>query len=363
MVRFLFGAMLLLVAACTGGPPSSRIQAETGPDGRPSRFVIVGRDSTLYQIARQHNVPIRGLVEANELRPPYRLKFGQRLVLPDVDRHKVGPGETLWRISQLYGVDVNALARENDIPPPYVLRAGETLRIPTDAGRESAAVVASLPPPSTPPRGVVGAEALAPVQPQARPDAPAGEPLPPLPPRKPLVAGSPRTAETATPPATARAPAQVAPVDEAAAAVAAATARPVTLPPVPPRDPGHFSWPTRGRLIARFGPQDGGLHNDGINLAVSRGAEVQAAQTGVVVYAGNELRGFGNLVLIKHDGGWITAYAHNDRLLVERGAVVRRGQAIALAGTTGNVSNPQVHFEVRKDGRPVDPLRVLAPAG
>jgi murein DD-endopeptidase MepM/ murein hydrolase activator NlpD len=362
MVRFLFGAILILLAACTGGPPSSRIQAEAGPDGKPSRFVIVGRDATLYQIARQHNVPIRGLVEVNGLTPPYRLKFGQRLVLPDVDRHKVGPGETLWRISQLYGVDVNALARENEIPPPYVLRIGETLRIPKDAGRQSAAVVAALPPPTTPPPPEpVQSEALGPLGPvQPRASTPTTrQSSPPLPPRKPGGTEAPRTGVAAAPPASAPPPV----ADEAEAAVAAAIAKPVSLPPVPPREPGHFYWPARGQLIARFGPQEGGLHNDGINLAVSRGAEVQAAQAGVVVYAGNELRGFGNLVLIKHDGGWITAYAHNDRLLVERGALVRRGDPIARAGTTGNVSDPQVHFEVRKDGRPVDPLRVLAPSG
>ena len=115
-------------------------------------------------------------------------------------------------------------------------------------------------------------------------------------------------------------------------------------------------------MLSRFGPKEGGLHNDGINIAVPRGALVRAAQKGVVVYTGNELRGFGNLVLLKHDGGWITAYAHNDAVLVQRGAVVVRGQYIARAGSTGGVSSPQLHFEIRKDGRPVDPMRLLAPA-
>lgn len=351
----LSAGLLLLLAACSAGPPSSRIQAEAGPDGRPSRFVIVGPDATLYQIARQHNVPIRGLVEINELRPPYRLRFGQRLVLPDVTEHTVAPGESLWRISQLYGVDVNALARENDIRPPYVIRAGERLRLPAPSERGREAVVASLPPASAPVEPVrpLETEPLAPATP-GQPAPAVDLSRPPLPPRKPYYADS---APVRPPSQVAEAPAAPAPPLSTQAATS------VALPDVPPREPGRFQWPVRGRMLARFGPQDGGLHNDGINLAVPRGTQVTAAQAGVVVYAGNELRGFGNLVLVKHDGGWITAYAHNDRLLVERGAVVRRGQAIALAGTSGNVTEPQVHFEIRKDGRPVDPLRVLASAG
>ncbi len=104
------------------------------------------------------------------------------------------------------------------------------------------------------------------------------------------------------------------------------------------------------------------MHNDGINIEAAAGTQIRAAENGVVVYAGNELRGFGNLLLIKHADGWTTAYAHADTLLVRRGDRVNRGQAIATVGRTGNVDRPQLHFEIRKGPRPVDPRNELAPA-
>ena len=115
-------------------------------------------------------------------------------------------------------------------------------------------------------------------------------------------------------------------------------------------------------MISSFGSKSKGLRNDGINIAAPRGAPVVAAENGVVVYAGNELRGFGNLVLIKHAGGWVSAYAHNDRLLVRRGDKVRKGQRIALVGSTGGVTSPQLHFELRKGKRARDPRKYLRPA-
>ncbi|OKL43463.1 peptidoglycan DD-metalloendopeptidase family protein [Pseudovibrio exalbescens] len=121
----------------------------------------------------------------------------------------------------------------------------------------------------------------------------------------------------------------------------------------------YFRWPVSGRIISDFGPKPGGSHNDGINLAVPEGTEIKATEDGTIVYAGNELKGFGNLVLIRHSNGWVSAYAHNSELLVSRGDSVSRGQIIAKAGATGSVSQPQLHFELRKDNKPVDPLRHL----
>jgi murein DD-endopeptidase MepM/ murein hydrolase activator NlpD len=118
-------------------------------------------------------------------------------------------------------------------------------------------------------------------------------------------------------------------------------------------------WPVNGKIIAGFGPRPDGQHNDGIKLAVPLGTEVHAAEAGMVAYAGNELKGYGNLVLLRHDNGWITAYAHNEELLVKRGDRVRRGQVIAKAGKTGAVDQPQVHFELRQGSSPVDPLPYL----
>ena len=128
--------------------------------------------------------------------------------------------------------------------------------------------------------------------------------------------------------------------------------------PLPPTR-NTFLWPAEGRVISRFGSKPGGMHNDGINIAVPMGTAVRAAQNGVVAYAGNELRGYGNLVLIRHEDGWMTAYAHNDSLLVGKGDVVERGQVISRSGKSGRVSRPQAHFEIRRNGEPQDPLRLL----
>ncbi|MCH7931873.1 MAG: M23 family metallopeptidase, partial [Proteobacteria bacterium] len=112
--------------------------------------------------------------------------------------------------------------------------------------------------------------------------------------------------------------------------------------------------------VSRFGPKAGGLHNDGINIVAPRGSDVRAAENGVVAYTGNELRGYGNLVLIRHTDGWMSAYAHNETLLVSRGETVRRGQVIARVGSTGNVATAQSHFELRHGARSVNPLKHLA---
>jgi murein DD-endopeptidase MepM/ murein hydrolase activator NlpD len=119
---------------------------------------------------------------------------------------------------------------------------------------------------------------------------------------------------------------------------------------------GKFRWPVKGRIISSYGKRSDGTHNDGINLAVPQGTEVHAVEGGKVAYAGNELKGYGNLVLIRHPNGWVTAYAHADRLLVNYDQEVSRGQVIAKVGKTGSVDEPQLHFELRRDSRPVDPI-------
>ena len=144
-----------------------------------------------------------------------------------------------------------------------------------------------------------------------------------------------------------------------AAAAAPLPATPAAVPPPPPVTGSGFVWPVQGKVISSFGAKSKGLHNDGVNIAADRGTPVRAAENGVVAYAGNELRGFGNMLLIKHAGGWITAYAHNEKLLVARGDEVRRGQIVARVGSSGSVTRPQLHFELRKGKQAVDPLKYL----
>jgi murein DD-endopeptidase MepM/ murein hydrolase activator NlpD len=127
-----------------------------------------------------------------------------------------------------------------------------------------------------------------------------------------------------------------------------------------PDGPAAFAWPISGRVIADFGATSNGGHNDGINIAAPEGTPIHAAAAGTVSYAGNELKGYGNLVLIRHDNGYVTAYAHAERMLVARGDTVTKGQVIAYAGATGDVTSPQLHFEIRQGIKPLNPRVLLA---
>ena len=290
-------------------PPPALVPQEHLP--HPSQ-ITVAKGDTLYTIARRYDVPLRSIIDANHLDPPFQVAAGTVLELPQERFHVVRPGDTLYGISRTYGVEVSALASLNRLNPPYALRAGETLYLP-----------ASVEPPDK------SAPAIA-----AVPEAPGPKPetgAPGAPPEKP---GQPTASAQAAPP-------------------------PQATKPPPPRTGKGFEWPVQGRIIGRYGTGPNGTHNDGINIAAKPGEAVRAADAGVVAYAGNELRGYGNLVLIKHSGGYMTAYAHNSKLLVKRGEVVKRGQEIAKAGATGTVDTPQVHFEIRQGTRAIDPTSLL----
>ena len=284
-------------------PDSGQVQAAPG--------------DTVYAIARRYGVAVRELIEVNQLLPPYTLTIGRALRLPPPADHVVRQGDTIYSISRRYQVDMSALVRLNRLLPPYQIRAGKVLRIPGRTGVRTVQPIATTT--SAPPGSSSGVGA--PPLPQPRPVA--GQLVSPS---KPRVAKSqptkPRSVRLASPPA---------------------------------RSGRKFLWPVRGRMISGFGPRKGGLHNDGINIAAPRGTTILAAENGIVAYAGDELRAFGNLLLIKHQGGWTTAYAHASRLLVERGQTVKRGQAIATIGSTGSVDRPQLHFELRRGARAINP--------
>jgi murein DD-endopeptidase MepM/ murein hydrolase activator NlpD len=129
------------------------------------------------------------------------------------------------------------------------------------------------------------------------------------------------------------------------------------------RRTGTFSWPASGRVISGFGTTTNGERNDGINIATPMGTPIHAAAGGTVSYSGNELKDYGNLLLIKHPGGYVTAYAHADQLLVHSGDTVTKGQVIGYSGRTGDVSTPQLHFEIRHDTTPLNPGSFLVPRG
>jgi murein DD-endopeptidase MepM/ murein hydrolase activator NlpD len=256
----------------------------------------------------------------------------------------VRQGQSLGGIAHAYHVPERTIIAANHLAPPYKVETGQRLLIPS------------------------GSEAL--VQPalaSAAMPAAHGHPPPeiiPLDGPAPAKAVSPPQNTTSLTPLAEPPPAQSPPGEPSAAEEAntdAASSPPEAAGPALPHG-GHFPWPVRGRVLAGYGVAAGGSRNDGINIAAPRGAPVAAVDAGVVAYAGNELRGYGNLILVKHANGWITAYAHCDELLVKRGDKVNRGQVIAKVGATGGVGEPQLHFELRRGKRPVDPREFLAPA-
>jgi len=193
---------------------------------------------------------------------------------------------------------------------------------------------------------------LASLNPQASPAPMPAAPMPAIP--AAAVTQPPAPAIAATPaPSAAEQQVAVAPQTGAAGALAPAAPEPQVTAS------SGFRWPVRGRVISGFGKRPNGERNDGINLAVPEGTAVKAAEDGTVIYAGNELKSYGNLVLVRHSNGWVSAYAHNSELKVRRGEEVKRGQLVALSGMSGGVTTPQVHFELRKDATPVDPLQHL----
>lgn len=318
-------------------PPSASAQPGGLRQGAPGT-VTVQRGDTLYGIARANEVPLRAVIEANGLQPPYVLRVGDVLRLPNTRFHVVAGGDTLYGIARRYNVDISSLARANSLSEPFTIRLGQRLVLPS-AVQESPAptMVASGTVPLANPRSVPPPGVSSPGTPSADTSA-SGRPAEAAPETPPSASESPRTQTAAPPPATGSS---------------------AILKPPPARSGSTFLMPVNGRILSDFGPRGGGLHNDGINIAAPRGTPVLAAENGVVVYAGSELKGFGNLLLINHAGGYMTAYAHNEALLVRRGDEVRRGQAIARVGRTGSVSSPQLHFEVRRNSRAIDPKPYL----
>jgi murein DD-endopeptidase MepM/ murein hydrolase activator NlpD len=323
----------------TGSVPHSVAAVHAPAQGTT---IIVGTSDTLEILAHRYNVTPAAILQANGYKGPRVLSPGQQLIIPRPGMvaaaptmsapasrpvavaaaapsvHFVNRGDTLMGIARRNHISPGELARANGLEPGAKLKVGMKLNVP------------------------VKASAAAPVtQPAVAQAAPA--PVPP----------ATRMAAVATDPQQKARLAQTTNVEETQAAEAPMKAAEATgaLP--------TFRWPVRGKVITSYGAKTNGKANDGINLAVPEGTPVKAAEDGVVAYSGNELKGYGNLVLIHHSNGYVTAYAHASELLVKRGETVKRGQVIAKSGQSGEVASPQLHFEIRKNSTPVDPLQFL----
>jgi len=318
-VRLILSILLVaFVAACATPSPRdpARIDYRRANTSGPSPDVlrnpancnpgdryIVRPGDTLSEIALECGLTTADLAHANGLYPPYELLAGQELTFPRPSSHTVRRGENLYRIGLRYNINYLDLAAHNGIAAPYAIEVGQEIRIPNGRVR-----TVSLEPPA----------------------------VRDTPPRRPATRETPLTVESADPPPRREPP--------------ASSTAPVASGPV------RFQWPIQGAILSTFGPKPDGRRNDGINIAADEGDSVRAAAGGTVVYAGGELQGYGELVLIRHEGGWVTAYAHNSRLLVAEGDRVEPGQLIAEAGSTGSVDTSQVHFEIRRGVTPEDPM-------
>jgi murein DD-endopeptidase MepM/ murein hydrolase activator NlpD len=266
----------------------------------PSQMVEVRANDTLYAVATRYQVTPQSVIEANGLQPPYNLRKGQALKLVPRRTHIVRPGDSVYVISQRYAVSQYQLAQLNFLKPPFELKIGQKLQLPNSL--DFSVLDVGLP------DGVSGTNIAQP--------APTKTSVPAAPRKRfvaPSLAGS-----------------------------------------------SGFSWPVQGEIIAEFGPSQRGVHNDGVNIAASEGASVGAAAKGRVAFVGTNIKSFGKLVLIKHDGGIITAYAHLGDISVTEGDIVTAGQSIGTIGRSGRVDSPQLHFEIRKSRQPVDPRSLIS---
>lgn len=295
-------------------PKPAWVARKVVPDAREvaASSVAVASGDSLSRIAARAGVSVGALADENKLSPPYTLEVGQVIHIPAGRYHRVKPGETGIAIAQAYSIKWSTVVAANRLTPPYALAAGQMLRLPS--------------------KRTVAAMTL---EERARAFTLNIDDL---------ITGSEPAAAPAPKPGAAK-PRSTTP-----------TPKPVAEPAV---FAGRFVWPVEGRILSGFGPKSGGRYNDGINIKSTAGTPVRAAADGVVAYAGDGLEGFGGLVLLKHGDGWITAYAHNEALLVARGDQVKRGDIVARVGSTGSVDEPQLHFEIRRGRTPVDPLKQL----
>ncbi len=330
-------------------------------------FQVVAGD-TLFGLSKKYHVSINELMAVNGLTSP-ALKPGQTLYLPvgkntskkplsrpgaapavvaagpavaepaaDVvakynGSYTVKKGDSLSTIAREVKVPVAELQQVNGITDVRKVKPGATLKVP---GGSAATTTVADGEPAKVPAAVVAKETAATIPSSTQPVILNGS-------ERKVAAATDSASDAGGQSATAVAPVANAKVAQAAPAAVAASGT------------NKLRWPVKGKVIGNFGPRPDGTHNDGVNLSVPMGTEIHAAEAGVVAYAGSELKGYGNLILVRHDNGWITAYAHSEEMLAKRGDKVKRGQVIAKAGKSGQVDQPQVHFELRQGSKPVDP--------
>ncbi|MBK5264113.1 MAG: M23 family metallopeptidase [Alphaproteobacteria bacterium] len=305
-----------LVALIEREPIWNTQQVVPNAQNIPESTYVVQSGDTLRGIGNRTGAGSEILAMANGLPAPFIIHPGQKLRVPAGRYHLVSEGETGIAIARAYGIAWRDIVGRNGLEDPFILRRGQRLLLPSETG----------------PRGQTLEQRAAAFRIDIDDILTGGQPA--------LKEGE-RTAAAST---------MAKPLPTTAAISE------------PSRFSGTFAWPLSGPVIAPFGPVASGLRNDGLDIKAPKGTPIHAAADGVVAYAGDEIKLFGGLVLINHGSGWVTAYGHADTLNVVRGQKVTKGQVIGLSGTSGFVSEPKLHFEIRKDRKPVDPLLHLPKA-
>lgn len=328
---------------------------------RGTMEITVVRGDTLYSLAQKYKTDSDEIARLNNLSAPFALHVGQKLRVPYTDEQVIGtpivvpprgvatqkatagaktetrvklktitvaPNDTLYSLSRKYSVPVNDLAVMNNLAAPFNLSVGQKLKVPN---LDTVPVAPRVSIASSVANTTGGASA--PVKGDAKASKNANV--------EKTVGKSKTGAKVA-------APKQKISSDPTK-----------KLPKINARSSSKFSWPVRGKILSHYGAKSGGLFNDGINIAAARGTAVGAAENGVVAYAGNEVKGMGNLIIIQHSDGWMTVYAHMDSMTVRRGTRVSVGQKIGTVGATGKVEKPQLHFEIRKGTKAYNPSSYL----
>ena len=361
-------------------------------------YITVARGDTLYVLGKKYGVSVDELAKMNNMSEPYRLSVGQKLRIhaapevkaepkkPEIKSDKkpavksepaksekpatetshktttrvalgeitVAPGDTLYSLSRKHSVPVNDLAVMNNLSAPFGLYAGQKLKVPD----LSSAPVRSA---TTKPVATPKADVKSTKQSVKQPDK-VGQKTPAKSEQGKQQAKQPATKkqDKKTDKTTQKQPQKQEKTKQQTQKPKAKTSQSTNkMPAITARSSSKFSWPVRGKILSNYGAKTNGLFNDGINIGAAVGTAVVAAENGVVAYAGNEVKGMGNLIIIQHSDGWMTVYAHMDSISLRRGARVNVGNKIGTVGKTGKVDKPQLHFEIRKGTKAYNPLQYL----
>ncbi len=292
-------------------------------------FITVKKGDTIYSIAKQNNVPLKDIILRNNLKAPYTLSIGEKIYIPNTAFHIVKAQDTAYSISRKYNVNLNSLVKLNKLTEPYTLSIGQKILLPAtniDVVQKQIKYI------------VKDKDTAKTVQPFEKEEIKEVAKVRVA--QKQKIEEKPKQIQNEI-------------EIEKQEKIKSIIAKPEPL------TSKRFLWPLNGKVISSYGIKNNGKRNDGINISAKMGSPVVAAENGIVAYAGNELKGLGNLIIIKHDKDYMTIYAHNETILVRIGDNVKRGDNIATVGKTGRVTTPQLHFEIRNKTKSIDPSDVL----